>query len=287
MTIKQIKEKYSQKIDVAELDILLSYLLKKDKETILTHDELSINPIKKIILKKWIKQRIKGKPIAYITRQKDFFGIDFKVTKNTLIPRPETELLINEVLKYLSKIKTETTILDIGTGSGNIIISLAKNIKNQHTTFLASDISKKALKIAKINAKKHNIKNKIKFYHSNLLDNKRLKNKLKQTKNLIILANLPYVPSSYLLNTNSPYTVGLKYEPKMALDGGKTGTDIYIKLIKQTKKIKEKNPDMKVTSFYEIEKGQKNILDNILKNTKNKTCKKDLSQIDRVYQFTL
>ncbi|HCW74922.1 MAG TPA: peptide chain release factor N(5)-glutamine methyltransferase, partial [Candidatus Marinimicrobia bacterium] len=150
-----------------EAEILLSEILKKPREFILAHGERALTKPQITDYKLLIKKRLKGMPIAYITGEKEFYGLKFKVNKNVLIPRPETELMVEEALK-LTADGTPAAIIDVGTGSGCVIITLAKQIAN--CEFLATDISAKALAVAGQNAKLHGVAKKIKFLKGDLLE---------------------------------------------------------------------------------------------------------------------
>lgn len=174
-----------------------------------------------------------SKPSQYIKGWVEFYKLKFKVTPDVLIPRPETELLVDEVLDFLRTTNHEpATILDLGTGAGNIAISIAKNISHPwDVTIIASDVSDKALKVAKQNARLHKIEDKIKFIKSDLFSD------LNYTPSpnphtLIIVTNLPYIPSGRI-----PYLdPSVKdYEPLVALDGGEDGFELYRKLFSQIK----------------------------------------------------
>lgn len=239
MTIREIKRNIAQKCKISPLDaeILLFLALNKPREYILAHPEKKLTRLQAAKLKNYIKRRVAGEPIAYLTGKKEFYGLEFAVNKNVLIPRPETELLVERALfeirsRASSRSNLEFSIIDVGTGSGNIIISICKNlpprIKNK-INFFAIDVSSDALRVAKTNAKKHRVDKKIKFIQSDLIDYF-LKKKIK-TKNLLIVANLPYVsPEIYKKNKNN-----LQFEPKRALVSAKNGLDHYEKLVKQIK----------------------------------------------------
>lgn len=169
---------------------------------------------------------ISSKPSQYIKGWVEFYKLKFKVNPNVLIPRPETELLVDEVIKNQDKI----TVLDIGTGCGNIAISIAKNAKNAR--IFATDISPEALEIAKENARKHRVEKRIFFIQSDLLS---LFNSHSGNDNLIIVTNLPYIPTERI-----PYLDPsvVDFEPLIALDGGRDGFELYRKLFSQ---IKERN----------------------------------------------
>ncbi len=161
-----------------------------------------------------------SKPSQFVKGWVEFYKLRFKVTPDVLIPRPETELLVDEVLKV---IRNSFTILDLGTGAGNIAISVAKNSKN--VKIVATDISKKVLEIAKQNAKFHNVKNKIKFVQSNLLE------KVSDFPDIIV-TNLPYIPTARIPYLDSSVK---DFEPHIALDGGEDGFVLYRNLFWQIK----------------------------------------------------
>lgn len=180
------------------------------------------------------------KPNQYIKGFVEFYKLKFKVDDSVLIPRPETELLVDEILHYviatpdLIRGKQSLTLLDIGCGSGNIAISVAKNSSN--VKILASDISSKALKVAKQNAKLHGVEKQITFIKSNLLltlSNQYVERSFKLLNNLVIVANLPYIPSSRIPTLDSSVK---DFEPHLALDGGEDGFELYRKLFAQIKK---------------------------------------------------
>ncbi len=177
--------------------------------------------------------RHSSQPKQYQQGWTEFYKLKFKVTSDVLIPRPETELLVDEVIRYISDHPT-VTILDLGTGSGCIAISLAKNLP---VHLIATDISLKALKVAKQNAKLHGVSNQIQFIQSNLLSTFLSQNSVRphtKMKNInVIVANLPYIPSARI-----PYLdPSVKdFEPKVALDGGEDGFELYRKLFKQIRK---------------------------------------------------
>lgn len=227
------------KSDSSALDaeILLSFTLKKDRAFLFTYPEKELTKQQWQKYKKLIAQRKKHKPIAYITHHKEFYGLDFYVDKRVLIPRPETENLIEEVINFIkhqpqtTNHQLQTTILDVGTGSGCIAIALAKNLPK--AKIYAIDISKKAIAVAKINAKKHKVLSQIKFIKSNLL------NRLPKTiKFNVIVVNLPYLSKKEWQNTVLDIK---KYEPKLALVGGENGNEIYKKFFLQAKQYLKPN----------------------------------------------
>lgn len=172
---------------------------------------------------------ISSKPSQYIKGWVEFYKLRFKVTPDTLIPRPETELLVDEVIKFCTLNPIPYTLLDLGTGAGNIAISLALHLRGVNVNIVATDVSKKALKIAQQNAKFHGVEKQIKFLRSDLLSS------LNYTLNpipytLIIVTNLPYIPSERIPYLDSSVK---DFEPHVALDGGEDGFELYRKLLQQ------------------------------------------------------
>ncbi|MDD2766687.1 MAG: peptide chain release factor N(5)-glutamine methyltransferase [Candidatus Moranbacteria bacterium] len=248
MTIKELQNEFlsaeKKYIDPIDFFLLIAHTLKKEKIFILTHPEYEINSSEEKNIRNNILRRIQHEPIAYITGSKEFYGYDFTVTKDTLIPRPETEQIVELVIEsvhnqQLTENKEQKiAIIDIGTGSGNIIISIVKEIKKQFTSsvsnisFYALDISLPALVVAKENAKKHAVENNIEFYTSDLLEG--MKEKIPQTDILIITANLPYV--SHTLYENTPPDVH-NFEPMTALISEEDGLAHYHRLLKKIKQL--------------------------------------------------
>ncbi|OGE28043.1 protein-(glutamine-N5) methyltransferase, release factor-specific [Candidatus Daviesbacteria bacterium RIFCSPHIGHO2_01_FULL_40_11] len=173
-----------------------------------------------------------SKPSQYIKGWVEFYKLKFKVIPDVLIPRPETELLVDEVLKcikyYVSGIKGKyILVLDIGTGAGNITISVAKNASN--VRIIATDISNEALEVAKQNAKLHKVLNKITFLQSDLLGTENAQMRSIGTPDIIV-TNLPYIPSARIPYLDSSVK---DFEPHIALDGGEDGFELYRKLFTQ------------------------------------------------------
>lgn len=277
-----------------EADILLSFLLTRDREYLLSHPEERLSGVFFNKFKKMIEKRSTGRPTAQIIGHKEFFGLDFLVNKNVLIPRPETELIVEEVLKLVPSMLNEKKIIciDIGTGSGCIIISLVKKLKNcKKVEFFALDISNKALYVARQNAKEHGLVKKVIFRKSDLLKELIKKPKLLVTKHpIIITANLPYLPSSWKNKLDLPETIGLKYEPTIALEGGLDGLGLYRRLAKQIKWLIEQGnkyqPNQKIAIFCEIDASQSKKISKLFSFMKKIEIKKDLSGLDRLLVAT-
>lgn len=213
-----------------DAEVLLAFVLKKNKEFLYSYNTGILTWWQKNTFKKLIGQRRKGKPVAYLTGNKQFFGIDFKVNKHTLIPRPETEILVETVIAdYKDK---KITLADIGTGSGAIAIALAKNLEN--AKIIATDISSKALGVAKKNAREKGFKKRIKFLRGDILQPIKKLN----LKKWVLLANLPYLNIDHKNLLDSSDTRGLKFEPQIALYAGHDGLDLYRRLFLELKKLK-------------------------------------------------
>ena len=204
-------------------ELLLSKVLKKKREELLTNLSQKINKKKILSFNKLIKRRSLREPLAYIIKEKEFWSKMFEVDKNTLITRPETELMVEQILKIYKNKKI--FILDIGTGTGCILISLLSELKSSYG--LGIDISKKALYLAKKNAIKHLVNNKISFLKRSFKD-------LYNYKFDLIVSNPPYITSNEMRSLDDDIK---KYEPKIALDGGNDGLDVIKKVIYKAKYI--------------------------------------------------
>ena len=216
----KLKKIVSSRLDS---ELLLSKILNKNREEILINLNQEICQKNFADYKELIIRRSHYEPIAYILEEKEFWSKIFFVNQDTLIPRPETELMVEKLVKIFKKKKI--SILDIGTGSGCILISLLSELKNSKG--VGVDISKKALIIAKKNLLKHKLQNKIKFL------NKSLNDKFDQKFDLIV-SNPPYIRSNEIKNLKEDIK---RYEPLIALDGGNDGLDLIKKVIYKTKYI--------------------------------------------------
>jgi len=202
---------------ILDSELLLSKTLNKSREKILTNQDINVDKKKFYIFKEYLIRRSQNEPIAYILGEKEFWSKNFSVNKDTLIPRPETELLVDELLKIFKDKKI--SILDIGTGSGCIIVSLLSNLRKSIGT--AIDISKKAILMAKKNATRYGLQNRIKFF------NKSFENIFDKKFDLIV-SNPPYIKRQAIKNLSEDIK---KHEPRMALDGGNDGLDLIKKVI--------------------------------------------------------
>ncbi|MBI4050570.1 MAG: peptide chain release factor N(5)-glutamine methyltransferase [Candidatus Doudnabacteria bacterium] len=215
-----------------DAEVLLCHVRKCDKTYLYANPHKKISKLQTTHYQLLIRKRARHWPIAYLTGHKEFFGLDFVVTPDVLIPRPETELLVELALEILkAKSYNLKAVIDLGTGSGNIIISLgviARGLRRSNLKFFATDSSPKALRIAKLNARRHGVAKKIKFLRGNLLSPLLKTESYKLKPNTLILANLPYLtPARYSSNPD------LKYEPKFALVEVHDGLKHFLKLFQQ------------------------------------------------------
>ena len=229
--------------------ILLSCSINKDKKYIILNPKENLNSKQLKKFKDLIKRRKKGEPIAYLINNKEFWKDEFYVNKDVLIPRPDTELIIEQVLKIYSK-QSQLQVLDIGTGSGCILLSILKERSNFYGTGI--DISKKSINISKFNAKRLKLNNRVKFIHSSI-DN------FKIGKYDVIVSNPPYIE---LLNLKYLDKDVINFEPKLALSGGFDGFSKIRKVISKAKNLIKKNGKL----ILEIGFKQKNKVKEILKN---------------------
>ena len=247
-------------------EILMAKAIKKDRKYILLNLEKEINKENLNNFEKLIKKRSNKKPIAYLTNKKYFWNSEFYVTEDTLIPRPDTELIVKNVLS-LTKQKTKLSILDIGIGSGCILFSILKERKNFYGTGI--DISKNCLNISKINAINLNVHYRLKLFKSDV-------DKFTIGKYDLIVSNPPYISFSKLKYLEKDIA---KYEPKLALNGGIDGLSEIRKVIKKSSELIKKNGKF----ILEIGFDQKNKVIGILKKEGfyiNNT-QKDLANNDR------
>lgn len=296
ITIKEIITQYHKKIDHLDLELLIAQEIKRSREFVISHPEYKLTKNQQLKTINFLSRRMKGEPLAYILGYREFFGLDFKVDKNTLIPRPETELLVDEALDLLRNMLRNnlrnTAIVDVGTGSGNIIISVAKAIENSkfgisNLELTGIDTSSGALKIARQNAKRHGVDKKIKFLKGNLLEPFLQDTKCKiQDTNLIILANLPYLDTDWKNLLKSSDTKGLKYEPESALYAGKDGLDAYRRLAEQIKLLAAHHR-LSAAILCEIGHLQKNGIEGIFNFADKIEFKKDLAGRWRLCEIKL
>ncbi|MDC0851169.1 peptide chain release factor N(5)-glutamine methyltransferase [Candidatus Pelagibacter sp.] len=249
-----------------DTEILMAKALDVNREYIILNNDKNLKERNLEYFKRLVQERATRKPIAYLLNNKFFWNNEFYVDKNTLIPRPDTEMIIEQVLKF-TKNKNKYSILDIGVGSGCILLSILKERKNFYGTGI--DICKKSVDICKINAKKLLVERRVKLYKSDV-------DKFAQGKYDLVVSNPPYIKRCDLKYLESDV---LKFEPKLALDGGLDGLSVIRKVIEKSSELVKKNGKL----ILEIGFDQKNKVIKLL-NKKgfyiNSTIK-DLAKNDR------
>ena len=248
--------------------LLMQYILNESRQYVIVNDMKQLDKAKERQYFKKIKILKKGVPIEHITHQKEFMKLSFFVDKNVLIPRQDTEILVEEVINIAKK-NNAKKILDLCTGSGAIAVSLAKYLPQAEIT--AIDISNEALKIAKKNAISNNVENQITFISSDMFTN------LNEEKFDIIVSNPPYIKTNVIKNLD----IQVQNEPYIALDGGKDGLDFYKKIINESYQY------LKYNGYLCLEIGfdQKIDVIELIENTESFTgtySKKDLFDNDRI-----
>lgn len=203
-----------------DAEILLSYILRQDRVWLMMHQNQGLSAVSIRQLKSLILQRVRGVPIPYLTGQTDFFGINLQVTASVLVPRPFTELLVEQLLVTLKSYTLNLTIADIGTGSGAIALALAKHLPR--AKIIATDVSPAALRVAKSNARRLRLTKRITFQKTSLLKSVIFKPE-------VLVSNLPYLTTPQLREPS------IRREPRLALYGGTHGLDLIRKLISQAK----------------------------------------------------
>jgi len=246
MTIKDLVDFGHRELiafDSARLDaeLLLSYVLGRPVTYILAHDESEVGWFQVWRFKRLIAKRKEGIPVAYLRGHREFYGLEFKVNRDVLVPRPDTEALVEAVIGY---IQPDDLLLDVGTGSGCIPIAILKHVKNPEA--VATDVSGAALRVAIANARQHGLERRIKFFQSDLLSG--VPPEALEDRELVVTANLPYVPRGFEVNIET------KFEPQIALYGGEDGMDIYKRLLGQLLSLEPK------AMFFECFDFQKAIL---------------------------
>ena len=229
-------------------EILLSKSINKDKKYMILNSKEVLNSKQLDSFINYINRRKNGEPIAYLTNKKEFWKDEFYVNKNVLIPRPDTEMIIEQVIKTYSE-KSQLQVLDIGTGSGCILLSIIKERPNSYGTGI--DVSRKSINVSKINAKQLNLTNRVKFIHSSV-DNFNI------GKYDLVVSNPPYIE---LLSLKYLEKDIVSFEPKLALNGGFDGFSKIRKVITKTSTLIKK----KGKFILEIGFNQKNKVKEILK----------------------
>ena len=252
-----------------EAEILLSHALNSERIKLYIDFEKIVDKNILATFKGYITRRAKGEPSAYITGNKQFMSLNFTVTKDVLIPRPETELLVENAIELSKKIAVKAAILDIGTGSGAIAVSLAKFIENSE--IVATDLSEKALEVAAMNAKKLGVENKIKFLKADLFP--------EDAREFdIIVSNPPYIKTSLISGLQREVK---DFEPLSALDGGVDGLTYYRAILEKASSYLKENGSVILEISPELAKDIVSFARNTL-TSKDIRIIKDLNGLYRV-----
>jgi release factor glutamine methyltransferase len=259
-------KKNNIKSALLDSEILLSEAINKSREFIILNSKIDINKKEYNYFKEMIDQRSKGKPIAYLTGKKFFWKNEFFISEKVLIPRPDTEIVIEQVLK-IYKNRDKINFLDIGFGSGCILLSILKEKKNFIATGI--DISNDALKVCKINAYRLGVKNRVKLFKSDI-------DKFSKGKYDLIISNPPYIKKIDLKYLEKDV---INFEPKLALDGGLDGTSEIRKIIRKSSDLMKNGGKL----ILEIAFNQKEEVKQLLKNNSFyiNSVVKDLANNDR------
>ena len=225
--------------NILDSEILLSKTINKSREDLLINLDQKIDEKNILKYRSYLERRSKNEPIAYILEEREFWSKKFQVTKNTLIPRPETELLVDKLVKiFMGK---KLSILDIGTGSGCIVISLLNSLNRSNG--VGVDVCKNAIITAKKNGVKFNLQNRLKFFNKSFIN-------IFNQKFDLIVSNPPYIMRKDIKNLSDDIK---RYEPRIALDGGNDGLDLIKKVIYKSKEI------LKINGTLALEIGNEQI----------------------------
>lgn len=301
-TIQSLLRKAETHIPRFEAELLLAHTIDKNRSFILAHPEYFTTQEESDRFDSFVIRRAKHEPTAYIAGHKEFYGREFLVNEHTLIPRPETELLVEKILEHLSSVADDsktprsenrpTVIVDIGTGSGNIITTIAAELSSrknneEHSSFIGTDISKEAIDTAKKNSERFLVSEKIQFIQSDLLE-KIPKEIFSNANESIIAANLPYLSTKEFFE--APIDVK-HFEPQSALESGSDGLEHYRRLLEEFRNMTKEQPwNSKTTLFFEISPSQKSSVQTLIKAIfpkANIELFRDLAQKYRLVKISL
>lgn len=264
MTFKEALSSGASRVSSRDAELLLRCATARDKAFLLTHPDSELTPEQQAIYEDWVNRRTQHEPVQYITGEQEFYGFTLRVTRDVLIPRPETEHLVEAVLVRVSK-DLPLRIADVGTGSGAIAIALAHQLPKARLTAL--DSSQAALQIARENAERNGVAARLQFVESDLLG------ALATEKFDAIVSNPPYVPDDEPLEPQVR-----NYEPHTALFAGPSGLEIYQRLIPQAWQALEPGGWL----LMEIGHGQRDALADLLRGWSDLRFIEDLQGIPRV-----
>ena len=249
-----------------DAEVLLAHVLRCDQAALLTHPERLLTPAEADQLESFLKRRLASEPMQYITGSQEFFGLLFEVTPAVLIPRPETEHLVEAALEHIAP-ETNARIVDVGTGSGAIAVSLAHARPQSHLT--AVDLSPASLEVARRNAQRHGVLDRVTFLQSNLLG------AVPGADFDMVVSNPPYIAEGEVLESQVS-----NYEPHPALYAGPTGLEVYERLIPEARKVLKPGGWL----LLEIGFGQQPAVEALLRGWRSVSVVHDLQGIPRVLQ---
>ena len=287
----------ARRIGVVDCELIVAHVIGQSRVFVLSHPEQTLSPAQQKRIALLFARRKRGEPLAYLTGEKEFFGLSFLVTRAVLVPRPETEMLVQYAINASSDTAAiaQRAIIDVGTGSGNIIITVAKHIRSGSTrtittNFYGCDISATALTIARKNAKRHGLKNRIRFLRGNALEPILYMPSVGRCSDVVIVANLPYLDRQKKKYFQAHLDArALAHEPHDALWSGRDGLAHYTLLFRQIMTFVKQFPRCRITCACEIDPSQRNtvrtVARTLLPNGKTRIIK-DLSEQSRVFAWT-
>ena len=267
---QQLKEAGIESWNIDYLVLLCAALNKTKEEIVFADDNIELSKEEVLKIENFISRRINREPVSHIINHREFYGLDFHVDANVLDPRPDSEILVFETLKIAKNFEGNPSIMEVGTGSGCLSISIAKNCPNI-SSMLAIDISKEALEVCKKNIASHGLGSKIATLESDVFS------RLRDEKFDIIISNPPYIKPKDIEELQDEVR---NFEPRLALDGGDDGLDFYRQIIDESPKFLNKNGFL----IFEIGFDQKNDLINLAGKSDFEIIDtvQDLAQNDRV-----
>ncbi len=285
MTIKELLNKgvdflgRDREGNVLDAEVLLAFVLDTDKEYLFAHDDEDVSVDDEVLFLHYLKKVQEGEPLAYITQEKEFFGLNFFVDDRVLIPRPETEHMVEEAVTFIEEHDTgeRVSVLDVGTGSGNIAVAIAKYFEAQGSDVIekidALDIEDGAVEVAHLNVDQHNVDHLVNVFQSDLLE------VVPEGEFYdVIVANLPYIGEVKRQGLSDSTE---KYEPNSALFAGDDGLDLYRRMFEE---MREKNIRYNIM-FGEFGFGQSEDLAEVLNEFFDDSweIKQDLAGIERYF----
>lgn len=262
-----------------DLELILAHTIHRDRAFVVAHPEYRLNFAERCKLTYYFLKLRQGWSVAHLTHHKEFFGLDFYINRHTLIPRPDTELLVETVLGDMHQQQKDFMLIDVGTGSGCIPITLAKKLPHTPLEIIATDISQGALRVARCNAHTHGVT--ITFHQGNLLEPvlRHLNNKV-----VFLTANLPYLTDDQFKNEPS-----IQKEPYRALVAKNNGLALYEELLQQLKKaLGTKRATL--YAYFEIDPSQTEGIKNLIQNylpTARVIIRNDLAGLPRLACISL